>query len=183
MRIISGSLKGRKFPAPKGLGIRPTSDKVKGSIFNILGIKVEGAVVLDLFAGCGTLGIEALSRGAHFCWFVESDRLRAAELKKNLVNLNLEGVSEVLSLDFARGLRYLINKGLKFNIIFADPPYEKGFVARIFSDLNIKLLTYEDSSLVIERSKREPLPDISPFELYNEKVFGDTYISFLKVIS
>ena len=121
MRVISGELGGRKLVTPQGLSTRPTTDKVRQAVFNSLGSMgvLEGATVVDLYAGCGAFGIEALSRGAESCVFVERDRMALQALRANLKDLGLESKSHVAATDviaYAPGITGV-------DIAFADPPY------------------------------------------------------------
>lgn len=120
MRVITGTARGRKLRTPENYDIRPTTDVVKEAIFNIVQFDVEGRRVLDLFAGTGQLGIEALSRGAASCVFIDSDKAAAAIVRDNLKACGLEG--QVLQAD---AIGYLDSCG-KFDLIFIDPPYDSG---------------------------------------------------------
>jgi 16S rRNA (guanine966-N2)-methyltransferase len=180
MRIISGMSKGRRLATPKSQAIRPTSDRVKESIFNVLGEAVEGKVVLDLFAGTGNLGIEALSRGATRSLFVEKGRQAIRLIQKNLSQCGLEGRSEIIPKDVNRAIGILKQRGESFDLILMDPPYEKGLIARTLDKLDSHRIYHEDSILVIEHDRREPLPGIIVgWNLIRQKGIGDTVISFL----
>jgi len=180
MRIISGSLKGKKLLTPGKGSLRPTSDRVKESMFNILGKEVEGKVVLDLFSGTGNVGIEALSRGARRVTFVENTREAYRLTEKNLLACRMEGRSEILLKEVDRGLRFLKAKAECFDLIFMDPPYEKGFVRKTVEILGAVKIYHEDSLLVIEHTRREPLPELSgSWHLIRQRRVGDTLLSFL----
>ncbi len=159
MRIISGSSKGKKLFTPKQASLRPTSDRVKESLFNILGEEISGKAVLDLFAGTGNLGIEALSRGARRVTFVENTREAYRLIERNLLACQMEDRSEILLKEVDRGLRLLHAKGECFDLIFMDPPYEKGLIRKTMEILGTVKIYHEDSILVIEHNRREPLPD------------------------
>ena len=135
MRIISGTLKGRRLATPKGDTLRPTSDRVKESMFNILGKKVEGKVVLDLFAGSGNLGIEALSRGARKVIFVEKSGEAFRLIQRNLLACKMEDRSEILLKDVNQAIHRLGEKEESFDLILMDPPYEKGLVQETLKKL------------------------------------------------
>jgi 16S rRNA (guanine966-N2)-methyltransferase len=180
MRIISGASKGRKLATPKNQTIRPTSDRVKESIFNILRGEIEGKVVLDLFAGTGNLGIEALSRGAKKAFFVEKGRQALQLIQKNLIQLGLEERSEIIPKDANRAIGILNQRGESFDLILMDPPYEKGLIKRTLMKLGSHPIYHKDSILIIEHDRREPLP--TPMDRWNlsrEQRLGDTVISFL----
>ena len=180
MRIISGSLKGRKLATPKGHTLRPTSDRVKESMFNILGKEVEGKIVLDLFAGTGNLGIEALSRGARRIIFIENSREAFKLIEKNLLSCGMKDRSEILLKDVDGAIDMLKRKGETFDLIFMDPPYEKGLIQRTVRKLKTEKICHEDSILVIEHNRREPLPDTSEeWNLIDQRRMGDTVISLL----
>ena len=180
MRIISGVSKGRRLTTPKGQGVRPTSDRVKESIFNILGGEVAEKIVLDLFAGTGNLGIEALSRGARKALFVENGRQALKLIQRNLAQCGMEGRSEILAKDVNRAIGILKEKGDLFDLILLDPPYGKGWVGRTLMKLQSERVYHENSILVIQHDRREPLLDISNrWTLLRERKIGDTVVSFL----
>jgi 16S rRNA (guanine(966)-N(2))-methyltransferase RsmD len=180
MRIISGTSKGRKLVTPKSQFLRPTSDRVKESIFNILREEMEGKVVLDLFAGTGNLGIEALSRGAKKAIFVEKGRQALRLIQRNLNQFGLEERSEIIPKDAIRAIGILKQRGECFGLILMDPPYEKGLIQRTLMKLNSYPIYHKDSILVIEHDRREPLPHImNGWNLIRERRIGDTVISFL----
>jgi 16S rRNA (guanine966-N2)-methyltransferase len=183
MRIISGRLKGRRLLTPTKGSLRPTSDRVKESMFNILGKEVEGKVVLDLFAGTGNLGIEALSRGAKKALFVERSREALRLVERNLSLCEMEDRSEILLKDVIQALRILKQKRKAFDIILMDPPYEKGLIQRTIEKLNVEMIYHGDSLLVIEHTHREPLPELSgSWYLVRQRRIGDTVLSFLTPI-
>jgi 16S rRNA (guanine(966)-N(2))-methyltransferase RsmD len=180
MRIISGSSKGRKLATPKSQSLRPTSDRVKESIFNILGGELEGKLVLDLFAGTGNLGIEALSRGARKTIFVEKGRQALRLIQRNIIQVGLEGRVEIIPRDVNRAIGILKLRGEIFDLILMDPPYEKGLIKRTLIKLSSHPIYHLNSVLVIEHDRREPLPDIlNGWNLIRERRMGDTVISFL----
>ena len=180
MRVISGTSKGRKLATPKNLSLRPTSDRVKESIFNILSGRIEGRMVLDLFAGTGNLGIEALSRGAKKVTFVEKGRDALKLIRRNLARFGLEERSGVLPIDASRAIEILNQEGKTFDLIFMDPPYEKGLIERTLTKLNLHPIYHRDSILVIEHHRREFLsPAIHGWSLIRQRRMGDTVISFL----
>ncbi len=180
MRIISGMSKGRKLVTPKRYSIRPTSDRVKESLFNILGGEVEAKVVLDLFAGTGNLGIEALSRGAKRVIFVEKGRQALRLIQTNLSQLGLVDRSEILPRDVNRAIGILNQRGECFDLILMDPPYEKGLIQRTLMKLIAHPIYHTDSILVIEHNRREPRPHLlDGWNLIRQQKIGDTLLSFL----
>jgi 16S rRNA (guanine966-N2)-methyltransferase len=160
VRIIAGSRKGHTIHAPKGLDTRPTSDRTREAAFNLIG-PLEGARVLDLYAGSGAMGLEALSRGAAQAVFVESDRAACRTIEQNLDRLRLTG-AVVVCRDAARALAADAAAGQRYDLVLVDPPY------RLFSDVQPLLSRYlpavltEDGIVVVETSEREepelPLP-------------------------
>ena len=176
MRIISGEHKGRRLGGVKKTRIRPTSDRVKESVFNILREEVMGKRILDLFAGAGSLGIEALSRGAESVTFVDSSSQSINILEKNLKNLKLKSKSTVLRLD---GLKAIKKLKQNFQMIFADPPYLKGFVQRIIDSVAQSEVLEKNGILVLEHHKKEmfSFPE-EKLSIVKRKKFGDTVISF-----
>ena len=180
MRIISGTSKGRNLATPKSQSLRPTSDRVKESIFNILREEIEGRMVLDLFAGTGNLGIEALSRGAKKVIFVEKGRHALGLIQRNLTRFGLEEKSEILPIDAHQAIGILKLRGKFFDLIFMDPPYEKGLIEKTITKLNSHQIYHRDSLLVIEHHRRELLPPIiNRWNLIRQRQMGDTVISFL----
>jgi 16S rRNA (guanine966-N2)-methyltransferase len=180
MRIISGTSKGRRLATQRGRALRPTSDRVKESIFNILQGELEGKSVLDLFAGTGNLGIEALSRGAKRTLFVEKGRQASQLIQRNLRQCGMEGRAEILPKDVNRAIGILHQKGEAFDLILMDPPYEKGLIRKTLMKLNTQRIYHKDSILVIEHGRREPLPDrVEGWNLIRQRKMSDTLISFL----
>jgi len=180
MRIISGASKGRKLRTPKTPFLRPTSDRVKESIFNILRGEIEGRRILDLFAGTGNLGIEALSRGAKKAIFVEKEKYALSLIRKNLEHLSLLERSEILPVDVTRAIGILKQRGDCFDLIFIDPPYEKGLIEKTLMKLTSNPIYRRDSILVVEHHRRERLPAIlDGWNLFHQRRTGETVTSFL----
>jgi 16S rRNA (guanine966-N2)-methyltransferase len=172
MRVITGKARGRRLKTPENYDIRPTTDGVKEAVFNIVQFDVEGRRVLDLFAGTGQLGIEALSRGAASCVFIDSDKTAAGIVKENLRACSLDGA--VLQTD---ALSYLGECG-KFDLIFVDPPYDSGLYDGVLQKINsVDILS--DGGIIICESRREtPMPPVSaPYSAGREYVYGKVKIS------
>lgn len=181
MRVISGRLKGRKLTSIKGYGIRPTSDKVKESIFDILGNDFNGRVVLDLFAGTGSLGIEALSRGAQVAVFIDTHPHSIAVIKKNLVELGLLNCAKIFKRNPLKGLKFLKKISLNFDFIFLDPPYGKGVVDNTLKIISQSEITIPATLVVAEHSVREVVtPRIGSLLLKDQRKYGKTLISFFQ---
>src|SRR5699024_2858791 len=130
LRVISGDKKGFKLKAPKGKDTRPTEDRIKESLFNILGPIDENAIVLDLFSGSGSIGIEFLSRGAKSVYFVDSSNLSINIIKENLKHTDLNKRSKIIKGDSVKIVKFLDRKNLKFDYIYIDPPYEGSLIEK-----------------------------------------------------
>lgn len=181
MRVISGRLKGRKLTSIKGYGIRPTSDKLKESIFDILGNDFDGRVVLDLFAGTGSLGIEALSRGALTVVFVDTHPYSIAVIKKNLVELGLLNCAKIFKRNPLRGLKFLKKISPNFDFIFLDPPYGKRFVDSTLKNIAQSGIIMPTTLVVAEHSVREVVtPRVGNLLLRDQRKYGKTLISFFQ---
>lgn len=184
MRIVAGSAGGIPLLVPKR-GVRPTMDRVKAAIFSSLADKIVGAHVLDLFAGSGALGIEALSRGAADALFVEQDRQSIAAIEKNLARTRLEGrVRQQNVLDFLRQF----DSPQNFDLIFADPPYEKTksgerFSEKLLSDENLPRLLAPEGIFILEKRPGETLPQMRLWHLIRQKTYGATEVVFLSAIN
>ena len=178
--MIRGAAKGRRLHSIEGTSTRPTSDRVKEAVFNLIEGLWEPGAVLDLFAGSGGLGIEALSRGASKAVFVEHHRGTADTIARNLRHCGLEEKGEILRTDVLDGLAHLVRRGDRFGLVFMDPPYEKGWISKTFHGL-ARLDPFPDGSLlVVEHSVREP-PDLSTMSarLIKSSRYGDTVVSIL----
>jgi 16S rRNA (guanine966-N2)-methyltransferase len=183
MRVIAGRAGGVRLTVPKR-GVRPTMDRVKAAIFSSLGDAITGARVLDLFAGSGALGIEALSRGAASVIFVDEQRQSIEAIEKNLAKTNLKG--RVRHEDVFAFIRRSIGRET-FQIIFADPPYEKTESGEHYTE---KLLTNEallqlldaHGLFVLEKRPGEPLPETKPWHVVRRKRYGATEVLFLSAI-
>jgi|APFre7841882724_1041349.scaffolds.fasta_scaffold04062_6 16S rRNA (guanine(966)-N(2))-methyltransferase RsmD len=181
MRIIGGDAKGRRIYSPKNSKTRPTSDGIKESLFNILQ-EVSGKSFLDLFAGCGNVGLEALSRGAAKVVFVEKNPVMVNAIKRNLLELGINNKYQILETEAAKGIKKLQRKGEKFDFLFADPPYEKGFIREIFQYLGEGEMISSDGVAIFQHSVREDIPGTltGTFILTDQRRYGDTRISFFK---
>jgi 16S rRNA (guanine966-N2)-methyltransferase len=181
MRIIGGKARGRPIRLPAGCRIRPTSDRLKESLFNILH-PVEGAYFLDIYAGCGNIGLEALSRGACGSVFVEKDLRLVEAIRENLRLLRFEGQGEVIAAGMEQGLRRLEKRGERFDILFADPPYDEDFLPEILRCLEGAELLAEKGVIVLQHSVREdPKESLTQtLVMTDQRRYGDTLLSFLK---
>lgn len=183
MRVIAGSAGGVRLAVPK-CGVRPTMDRVKAAIFSSLGEAIIGARVLDLFAGSGALGIEALSRGAASALFVEDDRQSAETIEKNLAKTNLKGrVRHQNAFDFLRQRA----AAEKFQIIFADPPYEKAHrdeshTEKLLNNQRLPQLLEPNGIFVLEKRPTDTLPQTKLWRVIRQKTYGATEVLFLEPI-
>jgi 16S rRNA (guanine966-N2)-methyltransferase len=173
MRIIAGSRKGHTIQAPKGLETRPTSDRVRENVFNVVAPWVEGARVLDLYAGSGAMGLEALSRGAHVAVFVEADPDAVRAIERNLDKLRLTGAT-VLRRDAVSGLAQEATAGRKYDLVLADPPYAMTdydslarYLPRVLSD---------DGLLVFESGAKSE-PALPGLEVRTTRKYGSTRVT------
>ncbi len=181
LRITGGFLKGRSIILLEKSDVRYTSAKGRAAIFNILG-NVEGKKVLDLFAGSGSFTIEALSRGASSATSVEIDREMAKILERNLTSLDLKNSCHVLAMDIVYAVPFLAKKAISYDIIFMDPPYEKGHVGEAMKLLTTNKIYHDDTFIVIEHSKREipVFSDLEGWRQVNSKGYGDTLITLFQ---
>ena len=179
MRVIAGTAKGHRLFTPKSDLIRPVLDQVKEAIFNIL-FDVSDFKVLDLFAGTGAMGIEALSRGAGRTVFVDQSREAIELLHKNLEKCGLAKTSQVLPISTGKGIATLGKKREKFDLIFVDPPYERNLVNKTLRDLLKHRLVGPETIIIIEHHPKEPVELPEGIVLTDERKYGQTLISFLK---
>jgi 16S rRNA (guanine966-N2)-methyltransferase len=176
VRIIAGSRKGARIHAPKGLEVRPTGDRVREAVFNLIG-PVDGAEVLDLFAGSGAMGLEALSRGAAGATFVESDRLAAETIVRNLDKLGLEG-ARVYREDAARRLATEASAGRRYDLVLVDPPYR--MLTRFLPMLATHLPSVvAHSGLVLVESDAKEEPEL-PLPLRTSRRYGSTRVTLFE---
>lgn len=178
MRIIAGSRKGRTLFAPQGRNTRPTLDRVKEALFGILQLETPGAAVLDLFAGSGNLGLEALSRGASHALFCDRDPKSLAAIRRNIEALGFEAQSRVIAGDFMAALRQAQREGLRFDLVFLDPPYATDLAQKALGVLSeVELLT-QDAVLVVEHDPAAP--PRTPGFTADTRRYGDVGLSILR---
>jgi 16S rRNA (guanine966-N2)-methyltransferase len=180
LRIISGTLRGKKLHPFQGKSIRPTSDRTREAIFNILSDRVPDAIVLDLFAGSGALGIEALSRGADMATFIDMDPAAVSLLDKNLCACFLENRAHIITWDIKRNLDCLQSHDRPYTLIFMDPPYHKGLLLTTLSHLKKCNALAPGACLVLEHGKADELPlAIADFKRLDQRRYGKSLVSFL----
>lgn len=180
VRVIGGLLRGRRLSSPTGEETRPTSDRVREALFNILSPAIEGALFLDGYAGTGAIGIEALSRGARRCVFVESGRRPLRYLRANLESLGLDAAAAVIARPFATSAAIVAREG-PFDIAFFDPPYGPGEILRAIRLAAAGAFLAEGGLLVAQHETRMRLPEAEG-RLTRERVarYGNTTLSFYR---
>ena len=180
MRVISGNLRGKRLFSPKGQELRPTSDRVKEAIFDILQDQFQGQNVLDLFAGTGALGIECLSRGASKAVFVEESPRSLSALRRNIEECRLKDKTEVLGRKVLPALKILEVRGETFGLIFLDPPYDKGEVRRVLEVLSRSSILTPGALVVAEHSLSEGIDSIPSLQRVDRRQYGRTLVSFFR---
>jgi 16S rRNA (guanine966-N2)-methyltransferase len=179
MRVIGGAARGRRLKVPKGQTIRPTAARVKESLFNILPHDFSGLRVLDLFAGSGNVSIEALSRGAAIAILIDESPRSAGIIRENLHRLGLNGRAQVWTAPVTRSLRKLAKSGQRFDLIFLDPPYERGLVGATLEAIGQGDLLNAAGKVVAEHSAREAVKsEYDQLVLNDQRRYGDTLLSF-----
>lgn len=182
MRVIAGEHKGRRLKAVPGNNTRPTTDKVKESMFNIIGPYFDGGTALDLFAGTGGLGIESLSRGIGKAIFIDQDHKAIAVVRDNINELRLNDQSEIYKNEARRALDKLATRGLRFDLVFLDPPYK---LTGMYEELILKLqgleLLRDDAIVVAEHGAEVELPEhFGEVVRWRHAVYGEIAISFYR---
>jgi 16S rRNA (guanine966-N2)-methyltransferase len=177
MRVTGGRLGGRRLVAPPS-GVRPTADRVREALFARLR-DLDGVCVLDLYAGTGALGIEALSRGAERAVFVERSNASLAALRRNLLALELDACTRVVRGDVRSALRRLAGERERFDLVLADPPYDDREIATPLSLLVSGGLLAPGATVVVERSRRHPLPSVAGLVSLGSRRYGDTELEWL----
>lgn len=187
MRVTGGTLRGRALVAPKDMRVRPTSDKVRQAIFNMLAHRdfggapgVGGTRVADLFAGTGALGIEALSRGARWCLFIEDDSESRALIRRNVEALGLTGVSKIWRRDAAAPGPLPAGAGGPFDLVFLDPPYRKGLAAAALAALARENWLAPGALAVAETAEDEDVPSVPGYAVLDTRCYGGTRVTFLR---
>lgn len=187
MRVISGTARGRALKTVKSRDVRPTSDRVKESLFNVLAPRVGDARFLDLFAGSGGVGIEALSRAARFCVFVDRSATHLTIVAENLRVTGLSEQSELLRFDARAAVAHLGKRGDQFDLIFVDPPYGEGLVSESLTEIALRGILATNAWVVCEHHKKDLVPDAVPVRpeagglwRFRELHFGDTVLSLYR---
>ena len=180
MRIITGKARGLQLTVPKTYDVRPTADRVKESVFNIIGSKIIGAEVLDLFAGTGNLGLESWSRGAAAVTFIDASKESLRLVRSNIVKCRAEADCRVLQGSAPAVAERLAAAGELFVFAFGDPPYNKGWIEQIIALLGKKSFLRPGGYLVVERSAHNALPELpAGCELVRSSRYGETIVDFI----
>lgn len=182
MRVIAGAHKGRRLHGPKGPGLRPTSDRVKEALFSILGSRVAGSRFLDLYAGTGAIGIEALSRGARQVTFVEPDQAALRVLRANLIQCGLADSADIHTCSAAAFLKRRTTAAQPYDLVFADPPYRPDRLAELWPVLCETAAIAPDALIAVEHaSKTELPPSQGRLTLLRQYRYGDTTLSLFEM--
>lgn len=182
MRVVAGERKGIPLKAVAGTTTRPTTDKIKETLFNIIGPYFDGGIVLDLFAGSGGLGLEALSRGADRAIFIEKDAKAFQTLKENIKKCRYEDVSEVYRTDANRAVKALLKRDIEIHYVFLDPPYEKVKYYDLICELAEGEKIAQDAIIVCEHSANVQLPEnYGAFVRVREETYGNIKISIYRM--
>ena len=177
MRIIAGRAGGRKLKSIKGTSTRPTLDRIKESIFSMIISYIPGAAGLDLFAGFGTLGLEAISRGAERIDFIEKDYRNIRVIIENIDRCNFTGMARAIKKDV---FKFLSNTSNKYDLIFIDPPYGASMVSESISVINARELLSEGGIIVAELGQGERIGEFAGLEIIRNREYGDTVILILR---
>lgn len=180
MRIITGKARGLQLTVPKNMDVRPTADRVKESLFNIIGSKIVGAEILDLFAGTGNLGLESWSRGATAITFIDESKESLRLVNSNIAKCRAQEACTVFKGNAVSVAARLAADGRCFDIAFCDPPYNKGWVEQIIGLFPKHSFLREGGYLIVERSAHNALPVLPDcLENVREQKYGETFIDFL----
>jgi 16S rRNA (guanine966-N2)-methyltransferase len=180
MRVIGGQFRSRQLKSLKGLALRPTSDRLRETVFNVLAPLIVGARFLDVFAGTGAIGIEALSRGAAEAVFIESHRPAAALIKQNLASLGIRTGVSVLAMDAVRGLEKLAAKpNVRFDLAYIDPPYAAAEqYAQVLEAVAKSPLFHAESRIAVEHRRAFELPAVAGLTVVRRLEQGDAALTF-----
>ncbi|WNR46602.1 16S rRNA (guanine(966)-N(2))-methyltransferase RsmD [Paenibacillus roseipurpureus] len=181
MRVISGTAKGRSLKAVPGTSTRPTTDKVKEAIFSMIGPYFDGGQVLDLFAGTGGLGIEALSRGMDKAIFIDIEKKSIDTIQHNVQVAGLKDQVEIYRTDATRALKVLAKRAEQFQLVFLDPPYRMKGIAELISTMEEQALVDEQAVVVVEHDAKDVLDEtIGGFLKQRRADYGDTAVTIYK---
>ena len=182
MRVFGGTLRGRRLQTCRVASLRPTSEKIREAIFNILDPLLAEGSVLDLFAGTGSLGIEALSRGMERAVFVEQNAVVVSFLKKNISYCHVEDKSEIIRLPVSKGIKILKSRNEKFALIFLDPPYQEKLAGKTLWEISEAQLITQDGLVIAEHSSKEILEEsYGRLKMNDQRTYGQTLVSFFSL--
>ena len=183
MRIIGGAYKGKKLYSVRGLETRPTGGKIREAVFNIQARDIPRARVLDLFAGTGAFGLEALSRGADQAVFIESDDRAISAIKKNVHTCGAESRAQWIKWDITRDLNCIRSIRPGFNLVFMDPPYYGDFISVTLQHLADCMCLKNEATIIVEHGTRTPFPEIyPPFFMADRRRYGKSLVTFLDFV-
>lgn len=181
MRVLAGTFKGRRLVTPAGSRTRPTADQVRIALMDTLTPRLPGARLLDLFAGAGGVGLEALSRGAAHATFVERDARAVAALRENIATLGVAAQARVLPLDVRRALARLADAGERFDLVFLDPPYESDALGAALGALGDGAVVATDGLVIAQHlTKRPPAAAEGRLHAFRTRRFGETTLTFFR---
>lgn len=182
MRVISGLRKGHKLKAPKGTDVRPTEDRIKESLFNILRFIDQDSIILDAFGGTGSIGIEFLSRGAKLCYFVDNSHESIDIINKNLKHTNFIEQSVVLKKDIVVAVKSFRENKLKYNYIYLDPPFkEHELIYKLLNLISSESILNDDGVIIIEHEEELRLEEnVNKFLKFDYRKYGSKSLSFYK---
>lgn len=180
MRIITGKARGLQLTVPKTYDVRPTADRVKESVFSIIGSKIIQAKVVDLFAGTGNLGLESWSRGAESITFIDASRESLRLVESNINKCRASEACRMFKGDASEVIQRLYKQGERYDFAFCDPPYNKGWIEKIVKVLEVCPFLISGGYLVVERSVLNALPALpAGYELVRSSKYGETYVDFI----
>lgn len=180
MRVITGSAKGRRLLTPKSNRVRPTTDRIKEALFSILGEKVINSTFVDCFSGTGSIGIEALSRGAKECYFIDNHHESISIIKENLSITDLWEGSQIISKNVISGMNELSQMGKKADIIFLDPPYLKGLIQPTLAAIVDNDILHQSSWIIVEHSEKDILEHQDNLHYFRQQTYGNIALSFFQ---
>lgn len=181
MKVISGTLKGRNIEGYNIDGTRPTMDRVKESLFAMIQNNLKDSICLDLFAGSGQLGIEAISNGSKLCYFIDHNNEVIKVLNKNIINLNIKDKSKVVLSDWKKFLNESASKNIKFDIIFVDPPYDYDVYEKILEKVSTLNLLNDNGLIVLEHHNLKLKEVYHNLALYKQKNYGNKTVNIYKM--
>lgn len=182
MRVISGNARGKKLVSLEGTNTRPTLDRVKEALFNIIQFDIQGKKILDLFAGSGALGIEAISRGAESATFCDNSMDAIEVIKTNIENTKCTDKSEVLKKDYLLALNYLAKNNKKFDIIFLDPPYKTDFATKAIEKILQLDLLSKEGIIILETddANKEETIKKENIQIFDKRIYGRVILIFIR---